>query len=136
MRFHRSSQRRSAKTLAMFALLLPVLLGLVGLVIDGGLVLANMRVLQNAADAAAMAGATDLMNLYKQPATASSTATATATAYVQQYNGLSSASVTVNIPPQQGTYAGNSSYIEVIVTNTVNTWFIQVLGAKTNQSVT
>ncbi len=43
------------------ALLLPILLGMVGLVIDGGLMMATYREAQNAADAAALVGAYDLL---------------------------------------------------------------------------
>ena len=47
----------SGKVLVMFALLLPMLLGMVGLVIDCGLLMVAQREAQNAADAAAMAAA-------------------------------------------------------------------------------
>jgi Flp pilus assembly protein TadG len=45
----------------MFALLLPVLLGVLGLTIDGGLMMVVYRQTQNAADAAALAAAVDLL---------------------------------------------------------------------------
>jgi Flp pilus assembly protein TadG len=47
---------RYGEILIMFALLLPVLLGMTELVIDGGLMMAVQRQRQNPADAAAMAG--------------------------------------------------------------------------------
>ena len=43
----------------LFAILLPALLGMVGLVIDGGLLMASYRQVQNAADSAALAAAMD-----------------------------------------------------------------------------
>ena len=46
--------RRPGKVLVLFTMLLPVLLGLVGLVVDGGLMMAAQRRVQNAADAAAL----------------------------------------------------------------------------------
>ena len=57
--FLRPATLRSGKTLVMFAILLPVLLGMTGLVIDGGLLMAAHRQVQNAADAAALAAAMD-----------------------------------------------------------------------------
>src|SRR5262245_26816670 len=93
-------QRRSGKVLVLFVLLLPVLLGLLGLVLDGGLLMAAQRHTQNAADAGAMAAAMDLLR-----GKSTSTATATATTFVQDHNGLSAAAVTVNIPPQSGAHA-------------------------------
>ena len=54
--------KRPGKTLAMFLLLTPALLGMVGLTIDGGLLLVTYRQTQNAADAAALAAAVDLKN--------------------------------------------------------------------------
>ena len=50
---------RPGKILVMFALLLPALLGMVGLVIDCGLMMATHRHVQNSADSAAMAAAMD-----------------------------------------------------------------------------
>jgi len=138
MRLRTGTHRRSGKTLILFALLLPVLLGLVGLVVDGGLVMANMRVLQNAADAAALAAAVDLKkhwpNVQDSDVTAAKT---TATNYVQQYNNLSNASVAVNIAPKVGNYSSDTTnaYVEVVVSSTTNTWFVQVLGAATQQTV-
>jgi Flp pilus assembly protein TadG len=106
-----SPLRRPGKTLVVFALLLPLLLGMVGLTIDGGLLLATHRQTQNAADAAALAAAVDL---YHGQSTA--TATTTATSYVQTYNNMANATVTINIPPASGPYMGNSSYAEAIIT--------------------
>src|SRR4051812_10784734 len=104
--------RRPGKILVTFVLTLPILLGMVGLVLDSGLLLASQRSGQNAADAAAMAAA---MDLYRGATAA--TATTTATTFVQNssYNDLSSANVTINIPPTSGQYIGNNHYAEAIV---------------------
>src|SRR5260370_34829385 len=76
---------RKAKTLLLFMVLAPVLVGWVGLVIDGGLLMAGQRQAQNAADAAAAAGAMDKMR-------GNTNATALATANNSlTYNGLSHA---------------------------------------------
>jgi Flp pilus assembly protein TadG len=122
--------KRSGKIIVLFALLLPALLGLTGLVIDGGLLMAAQRQTQNAADAAATAAAMDLLN-----GTSQSSLQGTATTYVQTYNGLTSAAVTVNNPPQSGSYKGDSHFVEVIVSYPVKTLFIQALGVNSSQTV-
>ena len=126
---------RKAKTLLLFMVLSPVLVGWVGLVIDGGLLMAGQRQAQNAADAAALAGAMNMM----QGGTIT-TARAAANPFLAS-NGLSNAPALVsgtsfNIPPKQGPFKGNSQYVEVIVTNPVQTYFIQAVGASSTANVT
>jgi uncharacterized membrane protein len=129
MRFQcpRVAASRSGHVTVLLVFLLLALLGTTGLVVDTGILLSTHRQAQNVADAAALAAAMDLLS-------GQNTATATATQYVQTANGLSSATVTVNIPPQQDSYVGDSNYVEVIVTVTVETWFIQVLGGGSSQT--
>src|SRR5690242_19816314 len=78
----RTHQRRRGVTLILFAILAPVLVGMVGLVVDAGLLMAASRQAQNAADAAALGAA---MDLYR--GSASSTALATANSFIAD-NGL------------------------------------------------
>jgi len=125
------SPNRPGKTLVMFALLLPLLLGMVGLAIDSGLLLATYRQTQNAADAAATAAAMDLINNLSI-----ATAQATGATYVQTYNNMAGATVTINIPPASGPHAGNTTYAEAIVSYPYKTSFIQLLGVNKNQTVT
>jgi Flp pilus assembly protein TadG len=126
----RTGSLRRGKTLALFVLALPTLLGMVGLVLDSGLLMATQRTAQNAADAGATAAA---MEMFRG---SSSTASSTATTFVQTYNGLSNATVTVNIPPASGAYSGVANYVEVIVSVPFVTSFIQVGGVNPNQTVT
>lgn len=121
---------RRGKVMMLFALLLPALLGVAGLVIDVGLLLAAYRQAQNAADAAALAAAMDCLQ-----GKSTNTAAATAAALVSRQAGLAQATVQVNVPPTQGPYAGNANYVEVIVSSSTGTFFIQVLGAATTSSV-
>ncbi len=121
---------RRGAVLVLTALLLPVLLGVTGLVIDAGLLMVSSRKAQNAADAAATAAAFDL--LLGRPL---DTARATALTYTRAHNQLSAANVSVNIPPSRGPYQGNTSYVEVIVQTSVRTVLIQVLGVNRDQSV-
>jgi Flp pilus assembly protein TadG len=97
-----------------------VLAGMTGLVVDGGLLMVAHRRAQNAADAAALAAALDLLQ-------GSSDVTGTVNRYVTQYNGLTRATAEVHVGPNQGPYKGNRQFVEVLVSNPVDTWFIQVL---------
>ena len=126
---------RSGSVLIWCSLLLPVLVGMVGLVLDAGLMMANYREAQNAADASALAAAYDLIR-----GTSNATATADATAIVTgaSYNNLPNATVTVNFPPASGPYKGSTPYyVQAVVTLPFTAHFIQVLpGLSGSQSVT
>ena len=61
-------------------------------------------------------------------------ATATATTYIQGLNGLADATVTVNIPPTQGAYAGQSNYVEVIASRVYQMQLMQIVAASPQQS--
>jgi hypothetical protein len=127
----------------VFVLLLPLLLGIIGLALDVGLLLTARRQAQNAADAAAMAAAFDQFK-----GANSSTAFATANTFLTN-NGLSGVTLTLNagatnalnIPPQDpgntsSPYKGVANYVEVLVTKPVHTLFIQLLGVNASQQVT
>jgi Flp pilus assembly protein TadG len=120
--------KRLGAVLVWFAFLLVVLLGMVGLVIDGGLLMASHRHAQNAADAAALAAAHDIMY-------GAGNAQGTADTYVKTHNGLSNATVTVNMPPTSGHHMIDG-YVEVIVDDPVSTFFIHILpGVNPDQTV-
>ena len=126
----RFGHRRSAGVLVTMAIVLPILVGVAGLVLDVSLLLADQRNLQNVADAAATTAA---MTIYQGGNVAA--ATAAATTAVQSDNGLSAATVAVSIPPTTGPYAGNSSYVQVTLTEQTNTFLIQVLGGSSLQTI-
>lgn len=118
----RRGRRSKGAILVWFALMLTVLLGMVGLVVDVGLMLGAHRQVQNAADAAALAVAMNL--LYGSNADP----VETATTFVRNHNDLPDAETpVVHIPPATGAYAGAAGYVEVEVTNPVRTVFIQFL---------
>ena len=100
------------------------LLGMAGLVIDAGFLMAHHRHVQNAADAAATAAA---MHLLRGQTLAD--ATITAETFVHTHNALPAAAVEINFPPSQGPYAtgGIGTYVEAIVTDSRNTFLIHVL---------
>jgi hypothetical protein len=65
----RTPRAEAGQTLALIALLMPVLLGFLGLGLDFGRLAAQQRTLQNIADAAALAGGADLSLYYQQACT-------------------------------------------------------------------
>ncbi len=115
----------------LFVLLLAVMVGLLGLVIDTGRMMASHRQAQNAADAAALAGAFDLM----RGKTAGQAETSAAT-FVQTYNGMSTAAGPfLHIPPTTGAFAGEANTVEAIVNYPMNTLFVHVLGGSQSQMI-
>ena len=123
-------RRRTAFVLVVVAIMLPVLFGMLGIVIDAGMMMAIHRQTRNAADAAALAAAMDLVR-----GRSSGVATATAVTYVRDYNALPQANVTVHIPPSSGPYINDHRYAEILVGRPFATTFIQMLGVNRDQTV-
>jgi hypothetical protein len=98
----------------MVAILLPVIIGTTGLVIDVGSWYETQAQLQNAADAAALAGAQDLPN---------SPSSATTAAQALAADNVSGATVTPVTP-----YDGNSSEIQVTVSKPGTVTFASIFG--------
>lgn len=130
---HNKTQRRRGATLVMFVVLLPVLIGFVGLVIDSGMLMATVRQTQSAADAAALAAARDMLT--NENTGSALDWDASARNYAQQNGMGADAGIQVNRPPQSGPYVGDDHYVEVIITNPLRTFFIQVLGIDPQQRV-
>ncbi len=116
-----SSKTRGA-ILVWFILVLPLLLGMTGLVIDTGLLMANYRHVQNSVDAAALAGADALAD-----GKSTGQAMELANAFITQHHELASADVEVLIPPLSGPYTGDESHVEVIATSETATLFIHLI---------
>jgi len=113
--------------LVLVALLLPLLIGFLGLAIEVGYVYAQKRQMQNAADAAAQAGARALF-LGQDIVT-------TALAY-SALNGFDNnapdITVTVNHPPDNtSAFAGDDRYVQVIIERTITPAFLQVVWSGT-----
>ncbi len=125
---HRTRHARQGKVLVLVAISLTSLIGILGLVFDGGLMSADSQNLHHATDAAAMAGAMDL-RLGKTSASANDTAVL----YLTSLNGFSDAQPVVNIPPLQGNYAGQAGYVEVLATRNYQTRLMHILGANSQQ---
>lgn len=126
---------RAGVVMVLFAMILVVLIGLIGLVIDGGFLMSSHRQAQNAADAAALAAAFE-----KYRGRTDTDARTAADSFVDQ-NGFVNVpalanGTSFNIPPSSGPFAGNNRYVEVILTVPVQSFFIQVLGGPGSNDVT
>ncbi len=126
----RQSERGQTLVIITFAMI--VLLGMSGLAIDGGILFADRRAAQNAADAAAMAGAFAIVqgtdpvgNAYQRAADNDFDDNGTSN-WVQVY-----------YPPVDGPIAGNPNYIQVDIDSKVDTYFAQfVFAGELKNSVT
>lgn len=103
---------RRGSVAILFGVMLTVLIGFVALGTEVGYAMYKQRQMQSAASAAAISGATAYMTGYPTDPTVEARAVAAAGGFV---NGVSSATVTVNRPPLNGSYAGVASAVEVIV---------------------
>jgi Flp pilus assembly protein TadG len=127
-------RHRQGSLLVWCAFLLVILLGMVGLVIDTGLMLAGYRHAQNSSDAACLAAA---HASFRGDSVADAVASGTIFVTDAAYNGLTDATVVINIPPSTGPYAGLSTYAEAIVTANNPTHFIHALpGVSQGNTVT
>ena len=118
--------KENGQILMIGALMATALLGLVGLIVDGGLLYAERRQAQNAADQAALAAAFE-MRYGGSDEDAIAAAFENAAANNYDNNG-SDNTVTVNIPATQGEYASEDRSIEVIIEQRdVPTFFIHAI---------
>jgi Flp pilus assembly protein TadG len=119
-----STTRDRGQVLAIFALSLVVVLGAGALAFDGGMMILERRDEQNAADAAAMAGARYVVT---DVAKARSVAAAVAAANGFT-NGSGSQVVHVNVPPASGKFATWPNAIQVEVENTRPSILAAIMG--------
>lgn len=106
----------------MFALMLPILFGIVGLGVEAGLWFKERRELQNIADSAAVSAAIELAY------GATSSEQMTAAMIEANSNGFDATSDTMLYvgTPTSGTYAGQAAYVEVRVERQLETVLSQV----------
>jgi Flp pilus assembly protein TadG len=113
------------QTMVITAMALTCLLGMAGFSVDVGLMFRAKRMLQTAADAGAIAGASEYN--YSDVTTAADNATA----QNGMTNGSNGVTVTVNNPPKSGTHTSSSSAVEVIVSQNVPTFFMKIFHLST-----
>jgi len=114
----------AGQTIPLLALLLVAMLGMTGLVLDGGTLMDERRQVQNAADAAAWAGAFRLQTAGAEAARADALNYAARQGY---NNDGATNTVEVSIPPASGSYQGRSGYVQVTVRKNVELSFIQLV---------
>lgn len=122
----RDGQRGQA--LVLFALLLVVILGGAGLLVDGGMAWANRRQAQAAADLAALAAAKAIADAGFQCNAAGLAAAQSAAASVATFNGFTN--VSVEYPATSGSHTG-CSFVRVTVSRSMATTFSRVVGQNT-----
>lgn len=123
-------RRRRGYILVWVAMMLVIFLGLLGIVIDYGLLVAQQRQLQSVSDAAALAAARDLLSGYSP-----GTARQTAINFIVS-NGLEGVSTdSIYIPPISGPYAGLEGYVEVVIQQPMNTFFIQAIPGVSGEQI-
>ncbi|HMG86102.1 MAG TPA: pilus assembly protein TadG-related protein [Terracidiphilus sp.] len=123
----------TGQTLVLVALCMTLLLAFMGLAIDVGLLFRARRNAQTAADAAAIAAALDYK--YNSSATSARTAGKAASSANGVTDGTGGATVSINIPPSVGPFAGESGFIEAIVVDPSPTIFMNMLTHKSSLNV-
>lgn len=122
------SRRRGSVTI-LVAICLIALLGFVALSVDGGLLLDDRQKVQSAADTAALAAADQLYLYYRtNQGLDSNSAAANAAKAAAKASGFTN--VTVNVPPQSGTFSGLPGYAEVIVKYSQKRYFSTIFGSS------
>ena len=119
----------SGQALIISALCMTCLFGFVALAADVGVMLREKRLVQTAADSAAIAGALEL-NYYPSGVTAAALAAAGQNGFSASSSGVTTTNgvtVTVNNPPQNGPHQV-AGYVEVIVSQIQPTLFMSVFG--------
>ncbi len=127
-RHSRGIRSRRGQTLIVFALVMPLLIAILGLVFDGGRLYYEKRKMQLAADAGAKSAAHEIRQGRKGTAWVESAAFDD-TKLNGYDNDLSTVTVTMNNPPATGGY--DDQFAEVIIDNTVNTTFMMLFGKST-----
>jgi hypothetical protein len=111
--------------LPMVAIAMVTLFGFTGLAMDVGMLYRHRRVMQTAADAGALAGASEI---YRRQTALVAGAARTATAANQFTDGADGVLVTVHYPPVSGFYAGNLMFVETVIGQPSPTYFMKALG--------
>jgi Flp pilus assembly protein TadG len=117
-RWKKKLSDESGNVLVLAALCMTLLLGFMGMAIDVGLLFRARRLMQTAADAAAISGSGEY---HWGDMTAAAQAAAA-------QNGVTIPASAVNSPPLYGAYAGKPYYVEVIASQTQRNIFMGVLG--------
>src|SRR5437763_1432711 len=131
-----NTTRRGGNVAAVTAVCLIGILGVTALTMDGGLLMDKRRQVQAAADAAALAGASDLyynwFSYYGKQDTPTQTAKAAALAEAKANgfeNGVNGVTVDVRILPTTGPFAGKDGHVEVVISSSQKRFFSRLWGS-------
>lgn len=140
----RARSLERGQILPMIAICLAVLMGFAAMAIDVGYLEYRQRQQQNAADAAAIGGAQQLVYTGCNDQTAANTAgqaDAATNGFTDESSTNGPVTVTINNPPQSGPFTGNNCAVQATITNTkTQTFFSRLFGyaggmAETTQAV-
>jgi uncharacterized membrane protein len=126
-------QRERGFTILAYALMVFVVLGFTGLAIDAGYLQWQRRLMQSAADAAAM-GALREMELGRTNTAPTNDLTLAAqndAALNGFTNGTNGVTVTLNNPPASGTFSGVNTAAQAVISRSYPTFFMRTLGTTT-----
>jgi hypothetical protein len=118
------SRSERGQTIVIVALSMTMLLSAAGIAVDMGYMRYERRLMQNAADSAAVAATAELN--YGDYVTAGQTDAAT-NGFT---NGVNGVTVAINTPPTAGQFAGQSNFVEAIVSQSVPTFFMKAVGTS------
>ena len=117
-----TQKNQSGQALISTVLALTLLLGVGGLAMDMGVLRYEKRLQQTAADAAAVAGAS---NLTHGGVTTGAKSASAANGFT---DGINNVTVTINNPPASGPHSGNGNYVEALVVAVQPTYFMRIFG--------
>ncbi len=129
----RNNNNRRGTIIVLVAVTLTLLISVAALSVDCGYLYQNRRELQTSADAAAEAGAIELFMKYELNRGADrdgeARASALSNALSNGYgNSKPDSTVTINIPPLSGMFAGKAGYVEAIITAKMPPAFSSIFG--------
>jgi len=124
MRFRNKS---SGQIIVLASISMVAVIAFAALAVDIGYMYATRRSMQTAADAAAIAAVNTLQSTDSSNYEQAAATVATLNGFTNGQNGVS---VSVGTPTS-GPYSGNSSYVQVNVSQAVPTFFLRVLGFNT-----
>ncbi|HUQ16189.1 MAG TPA: pilus assembly protein TadG-related protein [Candidatus Saccharimonadales bacterium] len=118
---------QGGQAIVMVAITFMAMMFVVGLAVDAGQLFAAKRKMQEAADAAAFAGA---VVLYQGGTTAQATAAAVSDATRNGFtDGVANTTVTAISPPNQGLYSGDANHVQVTIIRQVQTALVPAQAA-------
>ena len=121
------------QALPVIAVCFVVICGFVAFAVDVGANQYRQRMQQTAADAAAIAGASEVQySSLSSDVTAAAQADATSNGFTSDANNT----VAVNWPPVSGNYVGNASAVQVVITSTRSNVFGGIIGQGSTSVVT